>query len=98
MENGEFLPVLLPGVVMFFIGLGIILNGIFFTRPRAETANQKDSALAQRELDLRLRDPELLSPQPVSEPRTHELDEREEVTLRPSVTEHTTHQLKQERS
>ncbi len=98
LENNEFLPVLLPCVVMFFIGLGIILNGVFFTRPRSETANQMDSALAQRELDLRRDQPESLNPQPISEPRTHELDEREKVPLRTSVTEHTTHQLKQDRS
>lgn len=96
LENNEFLPLLLPGVVMFFIGLGIILNGIFFTLPRKELTDASDRALSQMELDSQLRSIAGLNPAPVPQPTTNELDSRERLAVRPSVTEHTTHQLKSE--
>lgn len=98
MKMGEFLPVLLPSVVFFFIGLGVILNGILFTLPRKELTDRSDRALAQRELDSGLRESTLLNAFPTSQPTTTELDSREHAPLRPSVTEHTTHQLKPNKS
>lgn len=94
MESIEFLPLLLPGVVMFFVGLGIILNGIFFTMPRKELRDATSQALDQLELDRQLRNIAGLNPAPVNQSTTNELDSRERVAVRPSVTEHTTHHLK----
>lgn len=94
LQDSEFLPLLLPGVVMFFIGLGIILNGMFFTLPRKELRDETDRAREQIELDAQLRNIGALNPASISQPSTIELDARERVALRPSVTEHTTHQLK----
>lgn len=93
-EDSDFVPLLLPGVVMFFIGLGIILNGIFFTLPRKELTDATDRALAQVELDSQLRNIAGLYPAPIHQPTTNELDSCERQLVRPSVTEHTTHQLK----
>lgn len=98
MQDREFIPLLLPGVVFFFIGLGVILNGILFTLPRKELADRSDRALAQRELDSGLRGSALLYPSSISQPTTNELESREQASLRPSVTEHTTHQLKPNKS
>ena len=97
MQNSEFLGVLLPGVVMFFIGLGIILNGIFFTLPRKELRDETDRARDQMTLDSQLRNIAGLNPASIPQPATNELDAREPAALRPSVTEHTTHQLKPDR-
>ena len=94
MQNSEFLGVLLPAVVMFFIGLGIILNGIFFTLPRKELRDETDRALEQMELDSQLRNIAGFSAASIPQSTTNELEARERVELRPSVTEHTTHQLK----
>ncbi|HKO96912.1 MAG TPA: zinc ribbon domain-containing protein [Pyrinomonadaceae bacterium] len=94
LEESDFLPLLLPGVVMFFIGLGIILNGIFFSLPRKELRDATDRAQEQIELDQQLRHIASLNPAPVGQSTTNELDARERVVVRPSVTEHTTHHLK----
>lgn len=93
-QDEDFIPLLLPGVVMFFIGLGIILNGIYFTLPRKELRDAADRAMDQLALDSQLRNIAELNPQPISKPHTNELDSREPVVLRTSVTEHTTHRLK----
>lgn len=40
------------GLVTFFIGLGLILNGVLFTVPRQSLADRSSDADSQRELDL----------------------------------------------
>lgn len=97
-QNSEFLGVLLPAFVMFFIGLGIILNGIFFTLPRKELRDEADRAREQIELDAQLKNIAGFNAESIQQPATNDLDAREPAALRPSVTEHTTHQLKSDRS
>lgn len=93
-DKGLFVLVI-PGLVAFFIGLGIMLNGLIFTVPRNKLADHTDDAQSQRALDSTLKPAafELVAPNP--EASTNEL-ERNARTL-PSVTEHTTHQLKSQR-
>jgi hypothetical protein len=71
------------GVVCFFIGLSIILNGLFLTIPRKELADRGDNADRQRALDLK----------PPAETRDLVLPESRDVFS--SVTEHTTQHLKE---
>jgi len=68
------------GLITFFIGLGIILNGLLFTIPAKSIADNSTEAERQRELDF----PQTL---------TNELVLPESNDVFSSVTEHTTHQL-----
>jgi len=91
-SDANFAPLMVPGTVLFFIGLGIIINGLMFTIPRSELADLSESALRQKQLDHELSNDQL-NPQPV----TNELDAAAQIGMRPSVTEHTTHHLKPNR-
>lgn len=74
------------GVATFFIGLGFLLNALFFTRPRKSLTDQSADARTQSALDAGYNPPQLRSPTtsnlaaPVS-----------------SVTENTTLHLKSDR-
>ena len=71
------------GVVLFFIGLGFLLNGKFLTVPKKVLADRSSDADSQRELDGAHTSDFKLPAQ------------RAEVF--PSVTEHTTRHLKEKR-
>lgn len=90
LQDSEFMALLLPGVVLFFIGLAIILNGIFFTLPQQEI----DDSDANLQVELNARAARAEFEFNAAEPKTNELEARENLSLRPSVTEHTTHRLK----
>lgn len=70
------------GIVTFFIGLSLVLNGLLLTVPGRRPANKSPEAESQRALD-------------VPEPQTNELLLPETNDIFSSVTEHTTHQLKE---
>jgi hypothetical protein len=36
MNNGDLFPVIIPWLVTFFVGIGMIVNGLLFTLPRKE--------------------------------------------------------------
>lgn len=79
LEAHDLIPFISLGVILFFIGLGLIINGLAFTIPQKKVADRSDEAESQKELELRMQSaaPEI---------------------VRPSVTEHTTHQLKPHKS
>jgi hypothetical protein len=88
MAEKDFFPVIGVGVVFLFLGLGMIINGMAFTRPRKELPDNSQEALAQRALDLQ--NPNALNAAPAfTEASTNELARNG----RASVTEHTTHHL-----
>src|SRR6185295_8794393 len=91
MGDGDFAPMMVPGTVLFFIGLGIIINGLVFTVPRSEVADLSESAVKQKELDHRA--PSAL-PASSMQSATNELGVPEPTGAHVSVTEHTTHHLK----
>jgi hypothetical protein len=72
----------LAGVVTFFFGLGIMLNGLFLTVPRKDTSDRSSDADRQRKLDL--------APAP-----TNDLVLPEATNVFSSVTENTTQHLKE---
>jgi len=78
----DFFPMLFPSVIAFFIGLGIIVNGLAFTLPRKQIRDRSDDALAQYALDQGLNNPSLAKPAVTASPLPA-----------PSVTEHTTKHL-----
>jgi hypothetical protein len=72
--------------ITFFIGMGLVLNGMLFTKPRQELADRSNDAAAQHALDGGAVSAQALPPAATTP------------GLRiPSVTEHTTHQLKVDR-
>ncbi|HSK74073.1 MAG TPA: hypothetical protein VK892_20405 [Pyrinomonadaceae bacterium] len=70
------------GIVMFFIGLGMILNALLFTVPKKRLPDKSTDAQNQRELDL-------------TEAETNELQLPEPNHIFTSVTEETTRHLKE---
>jgi len=85
------------GTVAFAIGLGLVLNGLLFTRPRKSVADHSADARLQNLLDAGYASPQL-GPGGNAQPSfrsqtTSNLSQ----TSGPSITEHTTHHLKTER-
>jgi hypothetical protein len=88
----DFTPFISLGLIAFLIGLGIVINGLVFTIPPNKLVDRSDDALAQKELDSRIRNTA------IGQPVTNELESPGYPAVRPSVTEHTTHQLNPDKS
>ena len=88
------------GIVTFMIGLGLVLNGMLFTKPRQALKDSSSDAQAQSLLDGGYAAPQLRpaadNPELFHSPTTSDLA-RSELPTGSSITEHTTHHLKQER-
>lgn len=87
----DLIPFIALGVITFLIGLGMIINGLAFTIPKKGLLDRTAEAKAQKELEIRNG--------AYSNPPAAALGEQGQTTndlraARPSVTEHTTHQLK----
>ncbi|MEO7971499.1 MAG: zinc ribbon domain-containing protein [bacterium] len=86
----DLIPFIALGVITFLIGLGMILNGLAFTVPKKGLVDRTAEANAQKELEMRngayANPPAALAGQGQT---TNDL-----MVGRPSVTEHTTHHLK----
>lgn len=75
------------GVACFMIGIGLIINALFFTKPRQRLEDHSAEAQAQNFADTGYAPPQLVKAQTTSN-----------LTQRPeSVTEHTTLHLKSDR-
>jgi hypothetical protein len=99
LSEHDFLPFVGVGLVAFFIGIGILINGLAFTVPRKELADKSNDALAQEFLDSQTKNtPGIILSSASSEPTTNQLGSGDRAAVLPSVTEHTTHQLKPDRS
>lgn len=85
------------GAIAFFIGLGLIINALLFTRPRKRVEDNSSEARLQNLLDPGYMAPELRSsgeaPSSFRSQTTSNLSQ----AAGSSVTEHTTHHLKTER-
>jgi hypothetical protein len=85
------------GFLIFLVGLGLVLNGMMFTRPRKGVEDHSRDADLQNLLDEGYTPPQLrpsAEAQPLfRSPTTSNLSQ----TSGSSVTEHTTHHLKTER-
>ncbi len=90
-DEGLFVLVI-PGLILLFVGLGIVLNGLMFTVPRKQVADHTDAARSQKALDSGARAATFKA---TAETPTNELDHGDLVS--PSITEHTTHNLKTNR-
>lgn len=83
-DKFELLPIITPWLITFFVGVGMIINGLLFTLPRKELPGDAFDAMSQRMLDMNRVTYEA---PPV---RTNELAPG---TPQASITEHTTHHL-----
>ena len=91
----DLIPFISLGVITFLIGLGMIINGLAFTIPKKGLLDRTAAAKAQKELEMKngsFQNPIAVSLSAQGQ-TTNDL-----IAARPSVTEHTTHQLKQNKS
>jgi len=84
------------GVAAFLIGLGIIINAMFFTKPRNQLEDHSADARAQKLLDAGYAPPQLRSNAP-AQPVVRAQTTSDLSRAGSSITEHTTHHLKTER-
>lgn len=84
-DNGIFM-VAGAGLVCFFIGLAVIVNGLFLTVPRKRLSDRSTEGAGQRELDARA---------PSLDVKTNDLALPEPTNLFSSVTENTTRHLEE---
>jgi hypothetical protein len=84
------------GIIAFVIGLGLVLNGVLFTRPRQGVADHSADARAQNLLDTGYAPPQLRSNAP-AQPVVRAQTTSDLSRAGSSITEHTTHHLKTER-
>src|ERR1700704_3744785 len=76
-------------MVTFFIGLGLLINGMLFTRPRKDVEDLSDDARAQNLLDAGYNPPQL-RPGAEAQPSSRSQTTSDLARAAPSVTEHTT--------
>ena len=93
-DKGDFF-IILPGLILLMIGLGIVVNGLWFTVPRKQLPGAESDALAQEVLDS-MQNRTRYEP-PIAGSLTNELGPGTNPQLA-SVTEHTTHHLKPTKS
>jgi hypothetical protein len=92
LKEHDLIPFIALGIVTFLLGLGFIINGVAFTIPRRTVADHSDDAESLKELEEMGYLPNQLASGSQS---TNDLQTPASViAARPSVTEHTTHQLK----
>jgi len=85
LEKFDFFPLMLPWLVTFMVGVGLIVNGLLFTLPRKELPGDTSDAMSQRALDMN----RVVYEAPPA--RTNEL--MQGTQPQGSITEHTTHHL-----
>jgi hypothetical protein len=83
------------GAVAFALGLGFVLNGVAFTRPRKGLEDLSSEARAQNLLDTGYTSPQLKSGETTPTFRSQTTSNLAQSAN--SVTEHTTHHLKNQR-
>ena len=96
LQSHDLIPFIALGLITFLIGLGLVINGLAFTIPRKTLADRSEEARSQRELEAM---GEYVPNQLGNSQSTNDVQSPMNVIAgRPSVTEHTTHQLKPHKS
>ena len=83
------------GAVAFVVGLGLLLNGLLFTQPRKGLEDHSSDARSQNLLDAGYASPQLRSGNEAPSFRAQTTSNLNQASGS-SITEHTTHHLKQE--
>jgi hypothetical protein len=87
MAESDFFPLLIPCFIMFMVGLSVVINGLVFTVPRKRSSIDSGDVLPPARLSGMTR-----TEPPAPNVRTNDLALPSPM---PSVTDHTTHHLKQ---
>ncbi len=99
LNASDLIPFIALGLIVFFVGLGIIINGLVLTIPRKTLADRTGEAEAQRELEARIQNVAPANQLGPFAATTNDLPVApNQRVARSSVTEHTTHQLRQDKS
>lgn len=85
MDKVDLFPLIIPWLITFLVGVGMIVNGLLFTLPRKELPGNPFDAMQQKALDMNR---VVYEAPPV---RTNELSPGTHPQA--SITEHTTHHL-----
>jgi hypothetical protein len=85
------------GAIAFAIGLGLMLNGLLFTKPRKGVEDNSSEARSQNLLDAGYAAPQLKSSSEAQPSFRSQTTSNLSQASGSSVTEHTTHHLKTER-
>lgn len=85
MDKIDLFPLMTPWLITFFVGVGMIVNGLLFTLPRKLLPGDAGDAMSQRALDQNRVAYE------IPPARTNELNSA--IQSPASITEHTTHHL-----
>lgn len=93
----DLIPFIALGLIAFFVGLGLIINGFFFTVPIKGLIDRSEEAVSQKELETRMQGAPPVNQLSSFSRSTNDLPS-DQIVSRPSVTEHTTHQLKPNKS
>ncbi len=98
LNSHDLIPFIALGLIAFFVGLGIVINGLVFTVPRKSLADRSDEARSQKELESGTQAAAPVNQLSPFAQTTTDLPGSDRIIARPSVTEHTTHQLKPNKS
>lgn len=99
LRSSDLFPFVSLGLIAFLIGLGLIINGLAFTIPRKTLADRSDDARAQKELESQLLGVSGANQLSAGSQVTNDLQNaNDRLAGRLSVTEHTTHHLKPNKS
>ena len=99
LEAHDLIPFIALGLIAFFVGLGIVINGLVFTVPRKTLADRSAEARSQKQLELGMQSTSAVNQLSSFAQSTNDLaDSTNGIIRQPSVTEHTTHQLKPTKS
>ena len=95
LDKSDALPFIVLPLIIFLVGIGTIINGVMFTLPRKSLPGDAYDALSQKVLDSNVSRPAYELPTPAN--LTNELLPARP-KHQPSITEHTTHHLKSNKS
>jgi len=94
LDKSDALPFIVLPLVIFLVGIGTIINGVMFTAPRKSLPGDAYDALSQKVLDSNVS----RSPYEVAAPANLTNELLPAPKHQPSITEHTTHHLKSNKS
>ena len=94
LDKSDALPFIVLPLIIFLVGIGTIVNGVVFTSPRKSLPGDAYDALSQKVLDSNVSRPPYEAATPAN--LTNELLPAPK--HQPSITEHTTHHLKSNKS
>ncbi|HET6978156.1 MAG TPA: zinc ribbon domain-containing protein [Pyrinomonadaceae bacterium] len=95
MDKIDLIPFITPALVTFLVGIGVIVNGLLFTVPSKQLPGDAYDALSQKVLDSGAN--RIPYEAPIAGQLTNELPTAPRLQAA-SITEHTTHHLKQGKS